>query len=156
MDKSYTALFELLWYSQIPCFDVENVTSYKEGYGIRTEIRVLLTSLQVFLIGMIKSCVWKGRNLSCASIFSMYPTDRGMCCTFNKQRADEMFQASRYQDEVTKLNSQDKESSFEDSAVPPWLVKFFMYEKFYDLICLLFMDEGMILCPRQESLMVWS
>ena len=120
MDKSYTALFELLWYSQIPCFDVENVTSYKEGYGIRTETRVLLTSLQVFLIGMIKSCVWKGRNLSCASIFSMYPTDRGMCCTFNKQRADEMFKASRYQEEVTKLSSQDKESSFEDSAVPPW------------------------------------
>ena len=86
----------------------------------------------------------------------MYPTDRGMCCTFNKQRADEMFKASRYQDEVTKLSSQDKVSSFEDSAVPPWLVKFFMNEKFYDLICLLFMDEGMILCPRQESLMVWS
>ena len=139
MDKSYTALFELLWYSQIPCFDVENVTSYKEGYGIRTETRVLLTSLQVFLIGMIKSCVWKGKNLSCASIFSMYPTDHGMCCTFNKQRADEMFKASRYQEEVTKLSSQDKESSFEDSAVPPWLAKFLMYKFFFDLICLLWM-----------------
>ena len=37
MEKSYTALFELLWYSQIPCFDVENVTSYQEGYGMRTD-----------------------------------------------------------------------------------------------------------------------
>ena len=42
MDKSYTALFELLWYSQIPCFDVENVTSYKEGYGIRTDTQGLV------------------------------------------------------------------------------------------------------------------
>ena len=86
----------------------------------------------------------------------MYPTDHGMCCTFNKQRADEMFKASRYQEEVTKLSSQDKESSFEDSEVPPWLVKCLIYGNSHDLICPMFMDEGMILCPRQESLMVWS
>ena len=27
LDKSYKALFELLWYSQLPCFDVLDVTS---------------------------------------------------------------------------------------------------------------------------------
>ena len=42
MEKSYTSLFELLWYSQIPCFDVENVTSNKEGYGIKTETQGLV------------------------------------------------------------------------------------------------------------------
>ena len=31
MENSYTALFELLWNSQIPCFDVMNVTS-KNNY----------------------------------------------------------------------------------------------------------------------------
>ena len=33
LDKSYPALFELLWYSQLPCFDVMNVTSFESGYG---------------------------------------------------------------------------------------------------------------------------
>ena len=33
LDKSYPALFELLWYSQLPCFDVLNVTSFESGYG---------------------------------------------------------------------------------------------------------------------------
>ena len=33
LDKSYPALFELLWYSQLPCFDVLNVTSFKSEYG---------------------------------------------------------------------------------------------------------------------------
>ena len=27
MDKSYIHLFELLWYSQMPCFDVRGLTS---------------------------------------------------------------------------------------------------------------------------------
>ena len=31
MENSYKALFELLWNSQIPCFDVMNVTS-KSNY----------------------------------------------------------------------------------------------------------------------------
>ena len=40
---------------------------------------------------MIKRCIWKGVRVSCSSIFSMYPTDRGMCCSFNMQKAEEMF-----------------------------------------------------------------
>ena len=27
LEKSYTSLFELLWYSQLPCFDVMNITT---------------------------------------------------------------------------------------------------------------------------------
>ena len=33
LEKSYPALFELLWYSQLPCFDVMNITSNKDEYG---------------------------------------------------------------------------------------------------------------------------
>ena len=34
LDQSYKSLFELLWYSQLPCFDVEGVTSTKNHqYG---------------------------------------------------------------------------------------------------------------------------
>ena len=32
---------------------------------------------------MLKKCFWKGRRLDCAAIFTVFPTDRGMCCTFN-------------------------------------------------------------------------
>ena len=50
----------------------------------------------------------------------MHPTDRGMCCSFNKQKADEMFKESRYQENIVKLTEQDKKFSFEDSKVPDW------------------------------------
>ena len=76
------------------------------------------------LIGMLKRCVWKGRRLNCSSIFSMYPTDRGMCCTFNKQKADEMFKESNYQRQLVRLGGQDKHMSFEDSTLPDRLVMY--------------------------------
>ena len=43
LDKSYAALFEVLWYSQLPCFDVLDVTSTKDDeYGdLPTERGVL-------------------------------------------------------------------------------------------------------------------
>ena len=76
----------------------------------------------IIIAGLIKSCAWKGEKLNCSSIFSMYPTDRGMCCTFNKQKADDMFKKSRFQKQLNRLSVQDKDLSFEDSATPPWLV----------------------------------
>ena len=37
LDKSYQSLIELLWYSQLPCFDVANVTTKtNEDFGIST------------------------------------------------------------------------------------------------------------------------
>ena len=88
LDKSYPSLFELLWYSQLPCFDVINITTTKadDEYGKITLIPCgkQLDSMDIFA-AMIKRCIWKGVRVSCSSIFSMYPTDRGMCCSFNKQ-----------------------------------------------------------------------
>ena len=78
---------------------------------------------------MIKSCVWKGEKLNCSSIFTMYPTDRGMCCTFNKQKADDMFKQSRYQDQLQRLSSQDKDLSFENSGLPSWFVFILYYSE---------------------------
>ena len=52
----------------------------------------------------------------------MYPTDRGMCCTFNKQKAEAMFKESRYQTQIQNLTDQDKKLSFEDSTIPTWSV----------------------------------
>ena len=58
--------------------------------------------------------------MNCSSIFTMYPTDRGMCCTFNKQKANEMFKQNRYQEHIEKFSDQDKSLSFEDSTPPSW------------------------------------
>ena len=92
LDKSYPSLFELLWYSQLPCFDVINITTTKanDEYG-EIALKLLSFSWQAkryfldMFAAMIKRCIWKGVRVSCSSIFSMYPTDRGMCCSFNKQ-----------------------------------------------------------------------
>ena len=50
----------------------------------------------------------------------MQPTDRGMCCAFNKEKADKMFKASRYQEQIIKMDSNDKMNSYENSSVPDW------------------------------------
>ena len=72
------------------------------------------------LLGMIKNCMWKGLKISCSAIFSMQPTDQGMCCSFNKRKADEMFNASPYQEQLTRLAEQDKKKSRLSSEVPEW------------------------------------
>ena len=73
-----------------------------------------------FQLGMIKDCVWKGRRLSCSAIFSKQPTDRGMCCSFNKEKADKMFKESLYMEQIKMLTGQDNTHSAEDSTVPEW------------------------------------
>ena len=74
MEKSFPSLFELLWYTQMPCFDVEGITSDKAGER-----------------ALLKQCRWKNKEVKSSAIFDMFPTDRGMCCTFNLQAAEKIF-----------------------------------------------------------------
>ena len=101
LKESYYNLFEILWYSQLPCFDVMNVTS-KVNYEM----------------GMIKSCSWKGQMMNCASLFSMMPTDKGMCCTFNKDKAEEMFLEGTFAEQITKMQGKVKDGAFEEAKLP--------------------------------------
>ena len=64
----------MLWYSNLPCFDVHGVTSH-----VPHEKSIL------------KACYWKGNNIPCAAIFYPIPTDRGMCCAFNMNPLNEIF-----------------------------------------------------------------
>jgi len=59
-------LFSLLWNSRLPCYDINGITSLKDGEK-----------------SMLKFCFWKGQKIPCAAIFSTFPTDQGMCCSFN-------------------------------------------------------------------------
>ena len=96
LKKSYPALFEILWYTQLPCFDIEHVTSeYKDQYG------------------MLKGCFWKGAEMPCSKIFDMFPTDQGMCCTFNLDKAEKMFKDGKYKDMVQKMQNRDKSLSYD-------------------------------------------
>jgi hypothetical protein len=46
MENSYPAMFELLWYSQMPCYDVEGVTSNKNNeFGEYTMVEQPFQSL---------------------------------------------------------------------------------------------------------------
>lgn len=92
--KAYENLFEILWYSQLPCFDVRNITSeFKDE------------------MSLIKRCYWKGQKMRCSSIFLTRPTDRGMCCTFNMEKAEHIFRKSKYASALSSLQKQDLENS---------------------------------------------
>ena len=96
MQKSYHSLFELLWYTQIPCFGTgDNSTNAKHKTG------------------MIKSCSWKGMGMPCSKLFRASPTDRGMCCSFNVDAADKMFKSSEYQKMIIKMQEQDNSMAFD-------------------------------------------
>ena len=94
-EKSYESLFEILWYSQLPCFDVRNVTSDA-----------------AYQMSVIKKCAWKGMDLNCSAIFKTLPTDRGMCCTFNMERAEEIFKESKYSTMVQKMQDTDANNRY--------------------------------------------
>ena len=102
----YDSLFDLLWYSMMPCFDVKGLTSaFRDAMSI------------------IKRCYWKGKAISCSAIFQKYPTDRGVCCSFNMKNAENVFIESRFTEMMSKKQREDVKKSFEDSSTPNWYKK---------------------------------
>jgi hypothetical protein len=83
----FKGTFSLLWSSGLPCFDLNGITSLQDGEK-----------------SLLKSCFWKGVKIPCAAIFSTFPTDQGMCCSFNMKAADEIFQQATYSELVLKAN----------------------------------------------------
>ena len=65
--------------SRLPCFDVDGVTSHFDGEK-----------------SMLKFCQWRGEQVPCSAIFTTVPTDHGMCCSFNKMAAEEIFLSHGY------------------------------------------------------------
>ena len=100
LEKSYKSLFEILWYTQLPCFDVQDVTSKLKGQ-----------------FALLKSCFWKGVDVPCSKIFTTFPTDRGMCCTFNMHKAEEMFKQAPYQEIVKHMQDRDFNKSFDKASM---------------------------------------
>ena len=99
ISRSYDKLFELLWYTRLPCFDVKGITSKQKDES-----------------SMIKRCYWRGKMVDCGQIFVARPTDRGMCCAFNFDNAEKVFKDSTYTDTLTNHQKKDKSLRFDDTS----------------------------------------
>ena len=99
--KSFQAMFSTLWYASLPCFDSKGMTADKDGEK-----------------SVLKYCEWKGMQISCAALFTKFPTDQGMCCSFNIRAAEDIFQGQTYSKLVSQLQAIDKNASFGDSTPP--------------------------------------
>ena len=95
IEKSYEKLFELLWYTRLPCFDVQGITSKQKDE-----------------MSVIKRCYWRGKMVDCASVFVTRSTDRGMCCSFNQINADLIYKNISYRRAASIVQQQDRENSF--------------------------------------------
>jgi hypothetical protein len=81
----------IMWYSKLPCFDIRGLTSDKDGEK-----------------SMLKLCQWKGKKVSCSAIFKKVATDKGVCCAFNKPKADQIFAKSTYTTIIERLENEEK------------------------------------------------
>jgi hypothetical protein len=93
---SYQTLFSSLWHSSLPCFDLEGVTSSTDKER-----------------SILKYCEWKGVEIPCSQIFVTFPTDIGVCCSFNMKAADEILVGETYTKLIKQLQDQDNLLSFE-------------------------------------------
>ena len=69
-----------------------------------------LTSDSPDQMAITKRCFWKGQEMDCPSIFQPFPTDRGMCCVFNMEKADQIFRKSKHLENLLNFQSIDVET----------------------------------------------
>ena len=62
--KNFTSLFNLLWNSNLPCFNSSK------------------NPTKNFLL---KKCLLYGKEQDCSKLFKPVPTDSGICCSFNQK-----------------------------------------------------------------------
>ena len=101
--KAYKSLLSTLWYASLPCYDIENVSGMRDGER-----------------SVFKYCEWKGVPISCAAIFRPFPTDQGMCCSFNMKAAEEIYYNGSYTKIISDLQNADAAVSFANSSKPDW------------------------------------
>jgi hypothetical protein len=108
LDQSaaYQSIFKTVWYSALPCFDIRNITAYSNGAS-----------------ALLQYCEWKGIPISCSAIFTTFPTDLGMCCSFNMKAADDIYVKSKYRDMLQAMQGSDKKASFLSSTLPNYYVE---------------------------------
>ena len=96
-------MLSILWYSKLPCFDIENKTSEVEGET-----------------GLLKLCKWKGKTIPCSKIFKKVLTDQGVCCAFNTNVADKIFIKSTYTETIKELEEKEETLAFKAKNLTGW------------------------------------
>jgi hypothetical protein len=99
--EAYSSIFSILWYSNFPCFEVRGVTSDIDGER-----------------AILRSCKWKGVSIPCSAIFTTFPTDRGMCCSFNIEAANSIFLRGTFTNQLENMQNFDKNLSVIKSTLP--------------------------------------
>ena len=70
--------------------------------------------------------------MPCQAIFKTLPTDRGMCCSFNMEKAEEIFQKSTYSALVQDMQSFDESKRYK--FISKTLIKVMEDYKTYKLL----------------------
>jgi hypothetical protein len=96
ISQSLHNMFSILWHAKTPCFAVGNSNSEKT---------------------ILKDCKWKGQTVPCSAIFSQFPSDKGMCCSFNMKAADEIFHGETYVQLVNSLQDVNTEQDLDRPAL---------------------------------------
>ena len=104
LSKSYKAMFSSLWYGTNPCTLVNGITGDKIHYDT----------------SVLKYCQWRGIPIECAAIFQTFPTDSGVCCSFNLKAAEDIYKGERYTHLVKNLQGFEKQHSLFNSSLPDW------------------------------------
>ncbi len=98
---NFEFLMSLIWHSVFPCHHVLDYT----------------------ICSQLKKCKWKGIELPCESIFSKTITDDGLCCSFNRDTADEIYVESTFTKMLMELQLIDKLKTPTLGKVPEWYYK---------------------------------
>ena len=88
MIELFPELFNLLWYSSLPCTELP---------GLSKEF-------------MLKSCHLAGENVKCSDYITKVPTDIGMCCALNGQKT---LLSSQFTDLVEEMQNSSEYSNVE-------------------------------------------
>lgn len=103
MHKLFESYFTSMWYSTLPCYDIPGITAVEDGETT-----------------MLRMCYWKERPIPCAAIFDPFPTDLGVCCTFNMNSANDLFVGSQFTRLVTEIQDKDRQLAFQNATKPDW------------------------------------
>ncbi len=102
---------KMLWHSAMPCFDLNGTTALEDGDS-----------------ALLKMCFWKNVEIPCAAIFDKYPTDHGLCCSFNMQSANEIFHSGKFSETISKLQNEEADLAFQNKTKLSWAK---CYKTFY-------------------------
>ena len=97
--EAFGSILETLWHSSLPCSDL-----YLRGDGL----------------AVVKNCQWKGKPVPCSAIFKPFPTDQGMCCSFNVGAAEDIFSGEVYSKTLNKIQNRSQNVPSDDRDLPNW------------------------------------